>query len=207
MAQPPRTVIFDLGKVLVDFDYAISARKLAGENAKSRRRKCKTSSTILPCSSGMRRARSINRSFDREVCKLTGYCGAQNEFEPVFSDIFSPIEPMIELQADLRRRNIPTYILSNTNDLAVGHIRRAFPFFSNFDGYVFSYEQRVMKPHAQIYEIAEKLTGYRGAEIVYIDDRLENIGPGVQRGWNVIHHQSPESTIETLRKLGLVEDW
>src|SRR4051812_9250646 len=206
MAQTPRTVIFDLGKVLVDFDYAISARKLAA--------KCKISpaevQNLIDHSPLLFRYETgkIDKSeFYREVCKLTGYCGAQNEFEPVFSDIFSPIEPMIELQADLRRRNIPTYILSNTNDLAVGHIRRTFPFFSNFDGYVFSYEQRVMKPHAQIYEIAEKLTGYRGAEIVYIDDRLENIGPGVRRGWNVIHHQSPESTIATLRKLGLVEDW
>jgi len=205
MAHPPRTVIFDLGKVLVDFDYAISATKLAA--------KCKISprevQSLIDHSPLLFRYETgtIDKSeFYREVCKLTGYCGAQNEFEPGFSDIFSPIEPMIALQADLRRREIPTFILSNTNDLAVGHIHRTFPFFSNFDGYIFSYEQRVMKPQPQIYEIAEKVTGFAPGEIVYIDDRLENIEPGARRGWNVIHHQSPNKTIAQLKALGLLED-
>ena len=65
-----------------------------------------------------------------------------------FADIFVPIEPMIELQAALRRQGLPAYVFSNTNDLAVGHIRRNFPFYANFDGYILSYEHGVMKPDA-----------------------------------------------------------
>ena len=201
--KAPRTVIFDLGKVLVDFDYAISATKLAA--------KCKISpaqvQNLIDHSPLLFRYETgkIDKSqFYREVCALTGYCGSQGDFEPVFSDIFSAIEPMIVLQADLRRRKIPTFILSNTNDLAVSHIRRTFPFFANFDGYIFSYEQRVMKPDAGIYEIAEKLTGFAGSEIVYIDDRRENVEPGRKRGWNVIHHQTPEATIAAIKALGLL---
>ena len=55
---------------------------------------------------------------------------------------------MIQLHAALRQQGIPTYIFSNTNELAVSHIRRTFPFFANFDGYILSYEHGAMKPDA-----------------------------------------------------------
>ena len=38
-----------------------------------------------------------------------------------FADIFTPIEPMIELQRNLRAAGLPSYIFSNTNDLAPTH--------------------------------------------------------------------------------------
>jgi FMN phosphatase YigB (HAD superfamily) len=46
---------------------------------------------------------------------------------------------MTATQAALRANGIPTCIFSNTNPIAVRHIRTAFPFFANFDGYVLSY--------------------------------------------------------------------
>ncbi len=58
---------------------------------------------------------------------------------------------MIALHAELRGRGVPTYIFSNTNDLAIEHIRRNFPFFKNFVGYIYSYEIGAMKPDARIY--------------------------------------------------------
>ena len=99
---------------------------------------------------------------------------------------------MIELHAELRRRGVPTYIFSNTNDLAIEHIRRNFPFFKNFDGYIFSCEIGAMKPDAKIYEALEKLAGRRGADIVYLDDRPENAAAGTARGWRAILHETPE---------------
>ena len=39
-----------------------------------------------------------------------------------------------------------------------------------------------MKPHEKIYEAAEKLTGKRGAEILFLDDRADNLAPAAARG-------------------------
>jgi FMN phosphatase YigB (HAD superfamily) len=199
----PEIVIFDLGKVLVDFDYSICARKLSAKGKlppEEVQRLIDHSPLLFRYETGQ-----IDRAeFHREICKLTGYGGTLEEFGPAFSDIFTPIEPMIALHAELRRQNIPTFILSNTNDLAAGHIRRAFPFFSNFDAYIFSFEQRVMKPDPRIYEITERITGRRGAQILYLDDRLENVEPARQRGWHTAHHQKPTDTIRALQQLGLV---
>jgi HAD superfamily hydrolase (TIGR01509 family) len=85
----------------------------------------------------------------------------------------------------------------------VGHIRRRFPFFADFDNYILSYELGVMKPDPKIYEAVESATGRAGEEIVYIDDRAENVEGGLARGWRVILHETPEKTIAALRQMGL----
>jgi HAD superfamily hydrolase (TIGR01509 family) len=61
-----------------------------------------------------------------------------------------------------------------------------------------------MKPTAKLYEIVERATGRRGAEILYIDDRPENVQAGAARGWQAILHESPTTTREALQKLGLL---
>jgi HAD superfamily hydrolase (TIGR01509 family) len=127
-----------------------------------------------------------------------------DEFTAGFSDIFTPIEPMLALHASLKKQGLPTYIFSNTNPIAIGHIRRQFPFFSGFNGYILSFEHQGMKPEPAIYEQVEKATGKRGAAILYIDDRPENIETGRARGWQVIPHETPEKTVDAVKRLKLL---
>jgi len=111
---------------------------------------------------------------------------------------------MIQLQQDLRAHGLPTYIFSNTNELAVNHIRRTFEFFNHFSGYVLSYEQQVMKPDARIYEVVERTTGRQGAQLVYFDDRPENIAAAEKRGWRAHVHEATDKTLRIVRTLGLL---
>lgn len=197
------TVIFDLGKVLLEFDYGIVARRLAahsGRDAEQIRGLLDQSPLLFRFESGQ----MTNDEFFREVSLLTGYTGALDEFADIFGDIFAPIAPMIELHAQLRARGVQTFIFSNTNDLAIRHIRTNFPFFAGFTGYIYSHEAGTMKPDARIYEIVERRTGRSGAELLYIDDRLENVEAGAARGWRVVHHQTPEQTIAAVRAAGLL---
>ena len=104
----------------------------------------------------------------------------------------------------MRRKGIPTYIFSNTNDLAIEHIRRNFPFFANFAGYIFSHEVRAMKPAAKIYEDLERMSGKHGADILYLDDRQENVDAGAARGWQVILQTDPAKSRAAIEGLGLL---
>ena len=195
----PPVVVFDLGKVLVDFDYTIAAKKVAARSSRhveNLHEFLSGSPLLAQLESGL----LTSRQFFSEVQKATGFSGNAEEFCGYFADIFIPIPAMVELHAALREKQISTYIFSNTNDIAVTHIRRRFPFFGNFDGYILSYEVGAMKPLPKIYEALEAMTGRRGADIFYIDDRLENVQAGAARGWQIVLHESPDATRAALQK-------
>ena len=194
-------VVFDLGKVLVDFDWSIAAKKIAACSTappEQFHEFLATSPLLWQYECGQ----LTRQNFFEAIQSAIGFQETAAEFNGYFAEIFAEIAPMIELHAELRRRGFKTYILSNTNDLAIGHIRRNYPFFQNFDGYVLSYEVGAMKPEAKIYEALEAMTGKRGAEIIYIDDRLENIEAGAARGWRTILHETPEKSRADLKAFG-----
>ncbi len=202
MSQPS-IVVFDLGKVLVDFDYSIAIPRIAAHGTLPPAELKKfffQSNLLIDYESG----RLTRLEFFEQARQATGFRGTMEEFGGFFADIFMAIPPMIELHAGLRRRGVPTYIFSNTNDLAIEHVRRSFPFFRNFDGYIFSYEVKAMKPDAKMYEALEKLTGRRGADIVYLDDRPENVAGGAERGWRVILHETLEKSCAAMEEMGLL---
>ena len=197
--KSPKIVVFDLGKVLVDFDYSIAARKIATRSAMRLdeiNRFIGSSDVTIKYEVGL----ITRREFFEQTLPVIGFRGTFEEFGEHFADIFTAIPPMIELHAELRRRGVPTYIFSNTNDLAVEHVRRNFPFFGNFDGYIFSYEIGAMKPDIKIYEALEKLAGRSGADILYLDDRPENVAAGAARGWRTILHETPEKSRAAVEK-------
>ncbi|MEI7809474.1 MAG: HAD-IA family hydrolase [Verrucomicrobiota bacterium] len=191
MNQP--VFIFDLGKVLVDFDYTIAARKVAARSAKSPadlHAFLGSSPLLIQYESGQ----LTRQGFYEAIRAAIGFQGDLAEFSSFFADIFSEMPETIALQTELRERGFKTYIFSNTNDLATEHVQRNFPFFQHFDGYIYSFEVGAVKPQAKIYEAMEKMCGRRGADLIYIDDRPENIAAGAARGWRAILHESPEKT-------------
>lgn len=199
----PEVVVFDLGKVLVDFDFTLAARQIAARGSLPTdqvRPVIQESPALVRFESG----RTTKEEFFEEVRALTGFRGGLEEFAAIFADIFAPMPEMIALHGRLRERRVPTYIFSNTNELAVAHIRRSYPFFAHFDGYIYSYEVGAMKPHPPIYEALERVAGRTGPAILYLDDRLENVEAGAARGWQIIYHRAPPETITALEALGLV---
>src|SRR4051812_3569151 len=134
----PSVVVFDLGKVLVDFDYSIAARKIAngsGMDLTEVRKFIDHSPLLYRFETGL----MTNEEFYREICAHTGFKDSFEIFRGYFADIFSEIEPMIAWNATLRRHGIPTFIFSNTNGIAVRHIRERFPFFADFTHHILSY--------------------------------------------------------------------
>jgi len=146
----PEVVVFDLGKVLVDFDYSLVTKRLqthAPAVTGSAPPRLDQSPLLVEYETG----RITTSEFFQRVKALTGYTGVLDDFAVDFGDIFFAIEEMIAWQISLRERGVPTFIFSNTNELAVRHIRSKFPFFGGFDAYIYSHEVGAMKPAAEIY--------------------------------------------------------
>jgi FMN phosphatase YigB (HAD superfamily) len=199
----PKAIVFDLGKVLVDFDYSIAARRIAARSKlpmDAVRFFLDHSPLLFRYEVGV----MSTGQFFEAVRGQTGFAGTAEEFGNFFADIFTPIEPMVQLHAELRRKRLPLYIFSNTNDLAITHIRRNFPFFGEFDGYVLSYEHCAMKPDPRLYEVVERQVKRPAEEILYLDDRPENIAAGAARGWQTLLHESPKKTRAAVEQLGLL---
>src|SRR5690348_18058051 len=113
-----KAVAFDLGKVLVEFDYAIAGRKIAARAtmAATELGQCLIHVTLII---RYETGQLSRRKFFEEVRAASGFLGDLEEFASLFADIFTPIEEMVRLQAELRARGLRTYIFSNTNELAI----------------------------------------------------------------------------------------
>ena len=196
-------VLFDLGKVLVDFDWAIVAGRIAPHSRFSADQLLDglRTSPLLPA---YELGRLSSREFFEQVRDLIAYRGSINEFAAQFGDMFSEIPEMTALHARVRAAGFSTYIFSNTNDFAIRFVREHFPFFANFDGYFLSYELGVMKPESGIYERAEQVTGRTGESILYVDDHGPNVDAAKARGWRTVLHVTPADTkAQVERVLGL----
>jgi len=202
----PKAVVFDLGNVLLDFDYLHTVQKIRNH---CRLLKDKSDMELLKLIGGSDLFQRFEGGlidpdeFFAGVQKETGYEGTLEEFGECFGDIFTEAPEMVAWNEELRARKIPRYILSNTNDLSIRFIRKRFPFFNEFDGYVLSYEHRVMKPSTRIYELVEETAGLGGPDLFYVDDREENIHAATARGWQAVHHTNSTHTLEIARGLGL----
>lgn len=190
----PKAVVFDLGKVLLDFDYSRAARAMIphcsiGEQELTAA--MNQSALLFRYETGL----ITTQEFFNEIKAVSKFCHGIGQFEPLFGDIFSPIPEMIALNERLRAAGFPTYIFSNTNEMAIKNIRARYPFYRNFSGYIYSYEHRSMKADPAIYEVVERTAGHKGADLLYIDDRAENIAAAKTRGWQTIHHRTPAETI------------
>jgi len=195
----PSVVVFDLGKVLVDFDYSIAVRRFAerSEADMEEIERLVNSPIQIQYESG----KITTNEFFEAIRDGAGFRGDRAEFVSIFADIFSPMETMIGFFEQLKPFGIPTCVFSNTNEIAIGHIREGFPFYSLFDNYVLSYEEGGMKPDEPIYDVVEKRTGESGAAILYIDDRPENIETGKGRGWQTILQDDEAASVATAEAL------
>src|SRR5262245_20338369 len=107
----PQAVVFDLGKVLLNFDYGIAIGRI--------QTRCKLNPTelkeLLDQSPLLYRYETnllTTQEFFQEVRLASGFFGDILEFGEFFSDIFTPIPLMIALHGALRARSIPTFIFS-----------------------------------------------------------------------------------------------
>jgi|TARA_B100001013_G_scaffold310306_1_gene215033 putative hydrolase of the HAD superfamily len=189
----PNVVVFDLGKVLVDFDYSIAIRRFAerSEAGIEQIQQLVVSPIQVEYESGI----ITTDEFFEAIRHGAGFRGDCAEFVGIFADIFTPMETIIGFFNRLKLLGISTCIFSNTNEIATRHIREKFSFYSRFDNFVLSFEEGGMKPDEPIYEVVEQRTGECGAAILYIDDRPENIMTGKGRGWQTILQDDESASV------------
>lgn len=198
-----RAVISDLGRVVLWFDNDLFLRKLA-ERAEKPFKEVKAI---------VHGDLALIRAFDKGAVtpagfleRVTAAVGADMpyaDFFAIYNDIFTPVRPVIGVLARVKAAGYKTLLLSNTDPERFGFVRRRFPEILFFDGYVLSYELRLLKPDPAIYLAAARMAGADPSECVFIDDTEENVKGAVAAGLAGVHYRPETDLAAALAGLGL----
>ena len=175
------TLFFDIGNVLVTFDFGKAMNRLSLDSPHSPDH---LERLIRPLITRMEDGRLTSAEFVREARAATAYAGTDEAFISAYCEIFEENAPMIALVERLADR-VPLYLLSNTSGLHLDYLRAAYPVFSHFRGGAFSHESASSKPDPKIYQDLIALSGCDPARTLYLDDSHDNTAAGAAQGLHV----------------------
>jgi len=194
-----------MGKVLVWFDNAIFFRKLAALAGITQERVREAANVKLELVQSFDRGDVSPAEFKERVCSALGLSLAYEAFYEIFNDVFTLIPENAEILRRLKAAGFKTILLSNTDPERYGFLRRAFPELQVFDGYVLSYEVKLLKPEPAVYRETLRRAGARPQECVFIDDMAVNVEAARALGIPSIHYVRGTTDLEgELKKLSLV---
>lgn len=116
-----------------------------------------------------------------------------------------PNAPMIEWAERLQAAGIRTGILSNLGDAMETGIVAHFPWIGAFMHRTFSHRLGMAKPDLAIFRHAALGLGVPAGEILFIDDREENIAVARETGMVAVPYTGHDDFVQAMRHLGLGE--
>jgi putative hydrolase of the HAD superfamily len=197
-----RAFLFDIGNVLVRFDFAHVARTVAPlcDVADAADALHRIEVVKLHYEDGQ-----ISRAdFLRQAFEALRYRGTEAQFIAAWQGIFSENAPMTGFVRSLHGK-LPLFLLSNTNDMHVEGLFRDFPVFAHFSGATYSHQAKASKPHRTIYEIACRTHGLDPAATFFIDDLAANIATARELGFQThhYHHGRHGELLDAVRAAGV----
>ena len=185
-----KAVIFDLGKVLVHFDFKRGYAQLeqfCPHAAAEIPKRLAGTGLVEKFETGLVEPRDfvekLTKILDLDV-DFDRFCGI---WSCIFTETLVP-ESLLEELATHHRM----VLLSNTNAIHFEMIRKTYPFLRHFDELVLSYEVKAMKPQEAIYRVAIEKAGCRPEECFYTDDIAEYVEGARRIGIDAVQFQGAE---------------
>ena len=198
-----KNLIYDFGKVLVDYDFESFFNKHISDSDRLRE-----FTPILYNEELQRLLDREERPFD-EI--LGGIIAKNKKFEKeirIFCDLYptivtNEVEGMYELLTQLKSEGYKLYGLTNWCSKAYLTMNQ-FGIFQLLDGYVISSEEKVIKPEPKIYQRLFEKYNLKPEECLFTDDRPENIEGGKRLGMDgIVFHDARQYEHELRIKLHL----
>jgi putative hydrolase of the HAD superfamily len=196
-----RVIIFDLGKVLLDFDHRRISNALAGISPR--------------CAEDIHNyifSTELVRLFDRgRITPETFYQTLKTrflirvsfqEFASLWNEIFTVIEGMEELLFSLRK-NYTIALHSNTNKLHFEYVLHHFKLLGYFNHFHLSYELNLLKPDPEIFKRVIEFHRIAPEQIIFTDDIVENVAAASAAGIDAIPFRSAADLHVELLKRGV----
>lgn len=194
-----KAVIFDLGRVIVPFDFRrgyarISA--LTGIPAAEVPARIRPTGLVDQFESGQIQP----REFVKQICGVLDLHCSYEDFCEIWSSIFLPdtLVPESLLRAIAARYRM--VLLSNTNAIHFDMIRERYPLLRHFHALVLSHEVGAMKPSPVIYAKAVEAAQCLPEECFFTDDIPEYVEGARRFGIDAVQFESAAQIEDELRK-------
>jgi HAD superfamily hydrolase (TIGR01509 family) len=196
------TIYFDLGKVLLDYDFDIAFYRMSQESPLSEEDLQQRIPDVDPLITEYESGRIETDVFFKQLRDLFQYQGSEDQLQQIWCEIFTPIDEHIEM-ARILAEYYPLAMISNTSDAHIRFLEARHDFFEIFRERIYSYVFGTMKPDPSIYHHAlDRMKGDK-FEALFIDDREENIMTPSKMGWQTIHLRPDVNLRDALRSYEL----
>lgn len=198
-----KTVIFDFGGVLVDWNPHYLYDPYFGS-----REKADWFLTHI-CNSAWNVQMDGGKPFAEGIAELVAqYPEWEKEIRMYRSEwlkmMGGQISGMQAVVEDLKAKGYHVYGLTNWAADTFALVRDKYPVFALLDGIVVSGEEKVAKPDPHIFRILLQRYHINPSNAVFIDDNMPNIEAAKQVGLQAIQFLSAEQLHEDMRKRGWV---
>lgn len=196
-------VLFDLGKVLLDWDPRYYYRALFDNDEALEQfvQRVVGHDWYLEMDKGKPAAQAI-AELSRAFPEYAGLIARWTEGWPVM--MRGPIQGSVDILDELRRRGVRLYALTNFSRETWPIAKARFDFLSWFEDAIVSGELGIVKPDRRLFELAISRCRLEPPRTVFIDDVPANVEAGRACGLHAIHFTSPEKLREELAAIGLL---
>jgi putative hydrolase of the HAD superfamily len=197
-----KAVIFDLGRVIVPFDFSRGYAKLeplCGIPAAEIPKRIAPTGLVTRFESGGIEPRDFVRELSKHLNLDLGYEG----FCEIWNSIFEPntLIPEAMLQGIARKYRL--VLLSNTNAIHFAMVRENYPLLRHFHALVLSHEVGAMKPSPLIYRRAIEAAGCLPEECFFTDDIAAYVEAARAHGIDAVQFESAAQIEVELRRRGV----
>ena len=195
-------IVFDLGNVLLPFDYNIVVNKLD----KIEKNLGQNFLNYYMNNYNIHRAFERGELPEKEFIKIM-LSGLNNKIDKetfcnYYSEVFTVNQNVVSLLPELKKKYI-LVLLSNTNSIHREYSWKNYDFIKYFDKLILSYEVKALKPEEKIYKAVENYTKKPSNQHLFIDDIQEYAEGAKKIGWDAIHFTSYENLIIEFKERGI----
>ena len=197
-----KTVIFDLGKVIIPFDFKRGYQgleRVCGYPAAEIPRRIGTTDLVQRFESGLIEPEDFVEELSRMLDLRVDY----DQFCQIWSSIFLP-DPLIpeSLLEGLSKR-YRLLLLSNTNAIHFAMLQKSYPLLRHFHELVLSYRVGAMKPSPAIFREAIARAECRPGECFFTDDIADYVAAAKREGMDAVQFESRAQIEQELMARGI----
>jgi 2-haloacid dehalogenase len=182
MSEVPQAVVFDIGRVLFDWNLRYLFEKLIDEPEQLDwfLAHVVTEEWHFQSDAG----RPLTEMVAEMQARFSDHAHLVEAYRDRFNEtIDRPIDDTHALVRRLHAAEVPLYALTNFGAEFFAGFRPTEPIFELFDDIVVSGEECVAKPDPRIYAICESRIGLPPETLFFTDDNPANIATAAARGW------------------------